>query len=207
MRRVLSTSRSYAYAAPNFFQDQSNHLSTAVLPSSKQLHPPNIFTNRHNIRSASSMSDPSDRSKSVAALGQMGTSVLHNLLKAQAKTIVLSGPSGYVGKRVLNFLLHLQQARIDEGCNPGKIVLLSSSPGNLMNRLYNQYGKEMMKNCAASRADYFTHHDVDTWIDHLGSLGLGKGIVFIIIITLAGFVFIRCTIALQSLEYLFIISL
>ncbi len=61
------------------------------------------------------MSDPSDRSKSVAALGQMGTSVLHNLLKAQATTIVLSGPSGYVGKRVLNFLLHLKQARNDEG--------------------------------------------------------------------------------------------
>jgi hypothetical protein len=126
-------------------------------------------------------------SRGVGALGQMHATVLDRLLKAEAKTIVLSGPSGYVGKRVLNFLLHLQQARLDEGRSAGKIVLLSSSPGNLMHRLYGQYGKSMMQNTAASRADYYTHHDADIWVDHLGSLGLGgKNCVFVNMAGVAG---------------------
>ena len=128
-----------------------------------------------------------EMSRSVLALGKMNHAVLDRLLQAEAKTIVLSGPSGYVGKRVLNFLLHLQQARLEQGRSAGKIVLLSSSPGNLMRRLYEQYGKSMMLNCAASRADYYTNHDVDTWVDHLGSLGLGgKNCVFVNMAGVAG---------------------
>ena len=56
---------------------------------------------------------------------------------------------------------------------PGEIVLLSSSPGKLMAKLYTQYTAKSMKTVRASRVDYYTQHDVQVWRDHLGSLGLG----------------------------------
>jgi len=40
-----------------------------------------------------------------------------------------------------------------------------------MERLYGKYGPQMMKTVRASRVDYYTQHDVDTWVDHMGSLG------------------------------------
>lgn len=41
----------------------------------------------------------------------------------------------------------------------------------MMNRLNKKYGDEKMKTLRASRVDYFTQHEVDTWRDQLGSLG------------------------------------
>ncbi len=93
------------------------------------------------------------------------------LLNATSKKIMLSGPSGFLGSRVLDCILQVHQLRKSHGLDPGEVVLLSSSPGRLMERLYKKYGSDKMKTVRASRVDYYKQHDVDTWIDQLGSLG------------------------------------
>lgn len=93
------------------------------------------------------------------------------LLDSPPKRIILSGPSGFLGRRVLDSILKVHKLRIDNGVKPGEIVLLSGGPGRLMERLYRKYGPTMMKTVRASRVDYYTQHDVNTWTDHLGSLG------------------------------------
>lgn len=95
----------------------------------------------------------------------------HALLNAPSKKIMLSGPSGFLGSRVLDSILEVHKLRRDSGLDPGEVVLLSSSPGRLMERLYKKYGPTAMKTVRASRVDYYKQHDVDTWIDQLGSLG------------------------------------
>lgn len=93
------------------------------------------------------------------------------LLESPPKRIILSGPSGFLGWRVLDSILKVHKLRIENGLKPGEIVLLSGGPGRLMERLYRKYGSSMMKTVRASRVDYYTQHDVNTWTDHLGSLG------------------------------------
>lgn len=88
-----------------------------------------------------------------------------------AKKIMLSGPSGFLGSRVLDSILQVHNYRKKQGLDPGEIILLSSSPGRLMERLYKKYGPEKMETVRASRVDYYKQHDVETWIDQLGSLG------------------------------------
>jgi hypothetical protein len=95
----------------------------------------------------------------------------HALLNASSKKIMLSGPSGFLGSRVLDSILQVHQLRKDNCLDPGEVILLSSSPGRLMERLYKKYGPNKMKTVRASRVDYYKQHDVDTWIDQLGSLG------------------------------------
>jgi nucleoside-diphosphate-sugar epimerase len=110
-----------------------------------------------------------------------------NILKAAPRTILLSGPSGFLGSRVLDAILDAHQMRSKEGLKPGEVILLSNSPGRTMHRLNNKYGSEMMKTVRASRVDYYTQHDVETWIDHLGSLGCeGEHTTFVNLAAVAG---------------------
>ncbi len=123
--------------------------------------------------------------------GMKRSSWLHSLSKRVTlndvpKKFILSGPSGFLGKRVLKSIIDFQHFRREHGLEPGELVLLSASPGNLMNRLSKQY-PESMSSIRASRVDYFAQHEVDMWIDHLGSLGLGgKDCVFINLAATAG---------------------
>jgi hypothetical protein len=56
-----------------------------------------------------------------------------------------------------------------------------------MRRLSEKYGIEAMKTIRASRVDYYTQHDVNTWMDHLGSLSLGgENCVFVNLAGVAG---------------------
>lgn len=96
---------------------------------------------------------------------------LKALLDCKPKQIVLSGPSGFLGSRVLDSILDVQQIRKNHNLEPGEVILLSANPGNMMRRLSVKYGKDKMKNIRASRVDYFSQHDIDVWRDHLGSLG------------------------------------
>ena len=64
------------------------------------------------------------------------------LRKEKPKKIVISGPSGFLGSRVLKAILDIHQDRINHGLNPGEICLLSSSPGKLMEKLTLLLGKE-----------------------------------------------------------------
>lgn len=96
---------------------------------------------------------------------------LEKILAAPAKSILLSGPSGFLGSRVLSSILEVHEMRKNAGVNPGEVILLSGSPGRLMRRLYEKYGADKMRTVRASRVDYYKQHDTETWIDHLGSLG------------------------------------
>lgn len=94
------------------------------------------------------------------------------ILECSAKKVVLSGPSGFLGSHVLDSILDVHQHRKQNGLDPGEVILLSSSPGNMMKRLHSKYGEQKMKTIRASRVDYFSQHDSETWRDQLGSLGL-----------------------------------
>ena len=49
-----------------------------------------------------------------------------------------------------------------------------------MEKLKKRYSSCKMKHIRASRVDYYTQHCVETWMDHLGSLGLeGESCVFV----------------------------
>lgn len=81
--------------------------------------------------------------------------------------------------------------REKNGQEAGEVILLSSSPGNLMRRLKCRYGEEgkhdKMRTIRASRVDYYTQHCASTWRDQLGSLGLGgENCVFINLAGVAG---------------------
>lgn len=109
------------------------------------------------------------------------------LLQQSPKRVVLSGPSGFVGQRVLDSILEGHAFREMHGQEPGELVLLSSKPGTLMGRLYGEYGAARMRTVRASRADYFSQHTEAEWLDHLGSLGVGgKDSVFVNLAGLAG---------------------
>lgn len=95
------------------------------------------------------------------------------LLDAPPKKVVLSGPSGFLGSRVLDLLLQTHQLRMDNGLDPGEVIVLSSSPGRMMERLSNKFGVPTMKTLRASRVDYYSQHCKEVWRDHLLSLGLG----------------------------------
>ena len=107
--------------------------------------------------------------------------------EAPPKQIALSGPAGFLGSRVLGCILDAHDYRRAHGLEPGEVVLLSSSPGNLMSRLTNQYGNRRMATVRATRVDYYFQHDLDSWRDQLGSLGMGgPDAVFINLAALAG---------------------
>ncbi|CAM9160333.1 unnamed protein product, partial [Ectocarpus fasciculatus] len=109
------------------------------------------------------------------------------ILSARPKRIVLSGPSGFLGSRVLDSILAGHAYRKEENLPPGEVVLMSSSPGNLMRRLKRRYGRETMATIRASRVDYYTQHSASTWRDQLGSLGLrGDDCVFVNLAGVAG---------------------
>ena len=95
------------------------------------------------------------------------------LLEAPPKQIALSGPAGFLGSRVLQSVLDAHEHRRDHGLEPGEVILLSSSPGHLMSRLYGRYGSKRMSTVRATRCDYYYQHDFDSWRDQLGSLGMG----------------------------------
>ena len=98
--------------------------------------------------------------------------LVSRLVEAPPRRIVVSGPSGFLGARILDVLLQTHQLREEAGREPGELVLLSSSPGRLMSRIGSKYGHRI-KTIRASRVDYFTQHDKAVWRDHLGSLGVG----------------------------------
>lgn len=87
----------------------------------------------------------------------------------------MSGPSGFLGRRVVDEVMEMHRLRREHGLNPGTLILLSASPGRLMERLTPKYlaHEQKIPNLKASRVDYFTQHAVDEWIDHLGSIGAG----------------------------------
>jgi hypothetical protein len=95
------------------------------------------------------------------------------LLESRPKRIVLSGPSGFLGRRVLRAVLDAQAYRVKHGEVPGELILLSSSPGTLMDRLSESLTTEEMKRVRASRIDYHTQHDQETWMNQLGALNVG----------------------------------
>ena len=97
----------------------------------------------------------------------------NELLQLPAKRVVLSGPSGFLGTRVLDTLVQYQDLRRAHSLDPGELILLSSSPGRMMERLSLKYGPSRMPSIRASRVDYYSQHKIPTWIDHLGSLGVG----------------------------------
>ena len=103
------------------------------------------------------------------------------------KKIVLSGPSGFLGQRVLHCILEIHKMRIDMGLDPGELVLLSSSPGRLMERISKVYDASTMANVRASRVDYYTQHDHHEWKNQMGALGLGgESSVFVNLAAVAG---------------------
>jgi nucleoside-diphosphate-sugar epimerase len=109
------------------------------------------------------------------------------LLNVRPKKIMLSGPSGFLGSNVLRAILEVHQIRKSHGVDPGELILLSGSPGKLMQSLYKRIGPEKMGTVRASRVDYYKQHDVDTWTDQLGSLGVeGEDAVFINLAAVAG---------------------
>lgn len=109
------------------------------------------------------------------------------LLNSRPKKIVLSGPSGFLGSNVFKVILEAHDIRKANGVEPGEIVLLSSSPGKLMQSLYKRFGPDKMDTVRASRVDYYRQHDVDTWTDQLGSLGVeGEDAVFVNLAAVAG---------------------
>jgi hypothetical protein len=95
------------------------------------------------------------------------------LLYSRPKTIALSGPAGFLGSNVVDSILDAHEFRRANGLDPGELLLLSSSPGTLMARLTSQLGSQRLKTVRATRVDYYHQHDVDSWHDQLGSLGLG----------------------------------
>ena|SRR3989338_3462000 len=115
------------------------------------------------------------------------TSLAPQLLKQHPKKIVISGPSGFLGSRVVDTLINVQQHRRDHGLEPGELMLLSSSPGTMMERLVQKYGQAKMSSIRASRVDYYTQHKHVVWTDHLGSLGCsGADSVFINMAAVSG---------------------
>ncbi len=99
----------------------------------------------------------------------------------------MSGPSGFLGKVVIQSIVELHRYRRTHGLEPGELILLSSSPGHLMARLHGEYSFEEMKSIRGSRVDYFNQITTSMWVDHLGSLGLGgEGCVFINLAAAAG---------------------
>ena len=57
--------------------------------------------------------------------------IVKDVMLSVAKTIVLSGPSGFLGSRVLDQLLLFHEQRKLANLPTGQIILLSSSPGTL----------------------------------------------------------------------------
>eukprot|EP00741_Cyanophora_paradoxa_P005674 tig00000903_g5501.t1 len=113
--------------------------------------------------------------------------VVPKLLDAPPKKIVLSGPSGFLGSRVFRAILQIHELRKHHGIEPGELILLSGSPGNLMRSLYKRWGPERMTTVRASRVDYFGQHNVEEWTDQLGSLGVeGEHAVFLNLAAVAG---------------------
>lgn len=97
------------------------------------------------------------------------------------------GPSGFVGSRLVDTIVAIHRYRSDHGLEPGELILLSASPGTLMNRLSKRYGIDGLKKVKASRADYYTQHNVETWKHHLGSLGAeGPDSIFVNLAAVAG---------------------
>lgn len=59
--------------------------------------------------------------------------------------MAISGPAGFLGSRVVDNILDVHEHRQAAGHEPGELLLLSSSPGHLMERLTRKYGAERMK--------------------------------------------------------------
>mmetsp|Transcript_10489 Transcript_10489/g.24313 ORF Transcript_10489/g.24313 Transcript_10489/m.24313 type:complete len:323 (+) Transcript_10489:127-1095(+) len=95
------------------------------------------------------------------------------IVASRPKQIALSGPAGFLGSRVFKAILDAHAHRKACGVPPGELVLLSSSPGTLMGKLYAEYGSKRMTTVRATRVDYYHQHDQESWHDQLGSLGLG----------------------------------
>lgn len=146
------------------------------------------FGRRLNLRSYSYHgSYPSFDSHRRLFSYKIQSNAMKSLLNAPSKKIILSGPSGFLGNRVFQSILQVHQLRKENGLDPGEVILLSGSPGKLMQRLYTKYGTIIMKTVRASRVDYATQHDVNIWTDHLGSLGVeGENAVFVNLAAVAG---------------------
>jgi len=127
----------------------------------------------------------------------MHPTLQQRFLSLNPKRVVLSGPSGFLGSRVLDAILRVHALREQAGVPSGEVILLSSSPGNLMGRLVERYasggaddrgaGAAALRSVRASRVDYYTQHQPATWVDHLGSLGVrGPDSVFVNLAGVAG---------------------
>lgn len=137
-----------------------------IPPGIIYLHQPNLLTLFNvtyilvtNMAAKGSMREISQLSKCLA------------VLECAPKKVILSGPSGFLGTHVLDSILDVHEARKKNNLETGEVILLSSSPGNMMKRLQAKYGEKKMKTIRASRVDYFSQHEVSTWRDHMGSLG------------------------------------
>jgi hypothetical protein len=56
-------------------------------------------------------------------------SLVRRFVEAPAKRVVISGPSGFLGSRVLDSVLQVHSLREAAGVDPGEVIVLSSSPG------------------------------------------------------------------------------
>jgi hypothetical protein len=109
------------------------------------------------------------------------------ILESSKKRIVLSGPSGFLGRNVVRCILDAFAFRKRAGLEPGELVLLSSSPGRMMERLSTRLPADEMDLIRASRVDYFTQHELEHWVNQLGSLRCqGSNSVFVNTAGLAG---------------------
>lgn len=116
----------------------------------------------------------------------MSSHFSREILRSKPKNLVISGPSGFLGQRVVDEIIHAHQIRMSHGLAPGMLILLSGSPGKLMAKLTTIYN-EKIKTVRASRVDFYTQHDKEIWIHHLGSLGCGgRDSVFVNLAAVAG---------------------
>ena len=173
-------------------------LAVSVIPSSKRFwHLPEAVFSFRNFKSTA-QKKKSRRASDRRPSRTMSTSATRNasslirnagslLTDTVPKRIVISGPSGFLGSRVLDCILRVHALRHEAGQKPGEVVLLSSSPGTLMGKLAKKYGTQAMKTVRASRVDYYSQHDANVWKDNFLSLGLeGEDCVFVNLAALAG---------------------
>ena len=76
-----------------------------------------------NLMSTRKLSTLSDNERKLFPCSEYSKK---RLLETPARKIALSGPSGFLGSRVLDDILWVHECREQEGLPPGEVVLLSS---------------------------------------------------------------------------------
>ncbi|CAL6356973.1 unnamed protein product [Bathycoccus prasinos] len=167
-RRGMPSGSSCSSSCSSAFAEGIYDVRRRVLSSSSDV----VYGGAAMASSSSSSNTPTDYAKQ-AFNNPLIKHAGEQLLYSRPKTIALSGPAGFLGSNVVDAILDAHEFRRANGLDPGELLLLSSSPGTLMARLTSQLGSQRLKTVRATRVDYYHQHDVDSWHDQLGSLGLG----------------------------------